>query len=300
MELIFREASVDKALSNLLKDACRQAAIFEGISYPCFAQLLLTDDKGINVINLVQRNIDASTDVLSFPSISYPVGYSAGKAENLLSEEWDSEQRAYFLGDIVISTDHATLQALDCHHSFQREICYLLVHGLMHLFGYDHQKKADKINMRKQEEQILQSIGQNRDEDQKLLDLAREAMKSAYAPYSNYQVGACILAEDGRMFTGCNVENASFGLTNCGERTAIFKAVSEGERKFKTIAIAADSMPPWPCGACRQVLSEFCPDIRVLVTWDKDQVKETTLKELLPYSFSPSNGVQDHLGKDQT
>ena len=98
---------------------------------------------------------------------------------------------------------------------------------------------------------------------------------------------------------GCNVENASYGLTNCAERTAIFKAVSEGAKNFTAIAIAAMEMPPWPCGACRQVLSEFCGDIRVLVSWGEDEVAQSSLSALLPHSFSPSNGVQDHLGKEQ-
>ena len=298
MNLILSGAVQNNIPLQLLNHACKQAAILEGISYPCFAHLELSNDKGIKEINSLQRNVNHSTDVLSFPSISYPPGYAAGTGKELIREEWDTDQRAYYLGDIVISTDHAAMQALEFGHSFERELCYLLVHGLFHLFGYDHQEEADKKIMRKKEEQVLNTIGQSRDYDEKLLNCAREAMKAAYAPYSHYQVGACILADDGRIFTGCNVENASFGLTNCGERTAIFKAISEGATKFSAIAIAADSMPPWPCGACRQVLSEFCPDIRILVTWGEGQVAVSSLKELLPHSFSPSSGVQNHLGKE--
>ena len=298
MKLILSGAVQNNTPLQLLSLTCEQAALTEGISYPCFVHLELSDDKNIKEINSVQRSVNNSTDVLSFPIVSYPPGYTAGTAKELIREEWDTDQRAYFLGDIVISTDHAAMQALEFGHSFEREICYLLVHGLFHLFGYDHQKEADKKIMRKKEEDVLNIIGQTRDHDEKLLNCARDAMKAAYAPYSHYQVGACILAEDGRIFTGCNVENASFGLTNCGERTAIFKAVSEGATKFSAIAIAAVAMPPWPCGACRQVLSEFCPDIRILVTWGEDLVEESCLKELLPHSFSPSSGVQNHLGKD--
>ena len=106
------------------------------------------------------------------------------------------------------------------------------------------------------------------------------------------------MCDDGRMFTGCNVENASYGLTNCAERTAVFKAISEGAGNFTAIAIAANAMPPWPCGACRQVLSEFCGDLRVLVTWDDHEVEVTSLSELLPHSFSPASGVQEYLGKE--
>lgn len=144
------------------------------------------------------------------------------------------------------------------------------------------------------EEKALQLAGVTREGsnftapiDEQLLALAREAMLRSYSPYSHFKVGACLLTEDGRIFQGCNVENASFGLTNCAERTAIFKAVSEGAKEFTTIAIAAEKAAPWPCGACRQVLNEFAPGIRVLVTWNGDQVAEASLSQLLPHGFGP-------------
>ena len=99
-------------------------------------------------------------------------------------------------------------------------------------------------------------------------------------------VGAALLCADGRVFQGCNIENASFGLTNCAERTAMFKAVSEGAREFTAIAIASRDAAPWPCGACRQVLNEFAPNIRVLVTW-QGGTESATLPELLPHGFGP-------------
>lgn len=117
---------------------------------------------------------------------------------------------------------------------------------------------------------------------------ARKASQNAYAPYSRYKVGAALLASDGRVFTGCNVENASFGLTNCAERTALFKAVSEGAMRFRAIAIAGgEEEPATPCGACRQVLAEFCgPDTPVrCVALSGDAVREFTLGELLPGTF---------------
>ena len=125
--------------------------------------------------------------------------------------------------------------------------------------------------------------------DHELLDLARDAMTRSYSPYSGYPVGAALLTADGRVFQGCNIENASFGLTNCAERTAMFKAVSEGVRGFTTIAIAAKNSAPWPCGACRQVLNEFAPGIRVIVTWGDGQVAEAPLSHLLPYGFGPES-----------
>lgn len=117
---------------------------------------------------------------------------------------------------------------------------------------------------------------------------ARTAAEAAYAPYSRFKVGAALLADDGRVFTGCNVENSSYGLANCAERTAVFKAVSEGARRFIAIAIAGGAdEPATPCGACRQVLAEFCdPAMTVRCTnLQGTQVRDYTLGELLPGSF---------------
>ena len=109
----------------------------------------------------------------------------------------------------------------------------------------------------------------------------------AYVPYSHFPVGAALECEDGAVFTGCNIENSSYGLTNCAERTAAFKAVSEGHRRFKRIVIAGRSDDYcYPCGACRQVLNEFAPNIRVLVTW-QGGTESATLPELLPHGFGP-------------
>ena len=124
-----------------------------------------------------------------------------------------------------------------------------------------------------------------------LMEAAARAREFAYAPYSNYCVGAALLAEDGRIFTGCNVENAGFSATNCAERTAIFKAVSEGAQRFLAIAVVGGKrgeVSPLcpPCGVCRQVLAEFCPpDLTVLLgTPEKPNVY--SLGELLPLSFT--------------
>ena len=107
----------------------------------------------------------------------------------------------------------------------------------------------------------------------------------SYTPYSHFNVGAALLTADDKIYTGCNIENASFGLTNCAERTALFKAVSEGADSFDVIAIAAETKA-WPCGACRQVLNEFAPNLRVLITWE-GHVEEKYLSELLPEGFGP-------------
>lgn len=300
MKLMIDNAVSSRLPVKALELAADQAMKTEGLLLPCFVRLLVTDDAEIRTINRQQRGLDRATDVLSFPSVNYHAGLRAAHSLHLLEREWDIDERACFLGDIIISMDHVLAQAMEYGHSPQREICYLLVHGLFHLMGYDHINEEDKAIMREKEELTLSRAGLTRETatDETLLEQARQAMENAYAPYSHYQVGACVLCGDGRMYTGCNIENASYGLTNCAERTALFKAISEGAGDFKAIAIAAKAMPPWPCGACRQVLSEFCPDIRVLVTWGDGQTEISSLKELLPHSFSPASGAQDHLGKE--
>ncbi|MBI1933923.1 MAG: cytidine deaminase [Ignavibacteriales bacterium] len=121
-----------------------------------------------------------------------------------------------------------------------------------------------------------------------LIQLANEAKLKAYAPYSHFRVGAALLSESGEIYTGVNVENASYGLTNCAERTAVFKAVSEGETKFKTIAITSDSDDfISPCGACRQVLIEICgKNLEVILTNKNNEIRILTMEELLPFSFN--------------
>lgn len=127
---------------------------------------------------------------------------------------------------------------------------------------------------------------------EKLVELATEAMMKAYAPYSGYFVGAALLTRAGKVYTGCNIENAAFGPTNCAERTAFFKAVSEGEREFAAIAVVGGKggeitgiFPP--CGVCRQVMQEFCgPDFLIHMGRENGGVETVTLAELLPYGFS--------------
>ncbi len=124
-----------------------------------------------------------------------------------------------------------------------------------------------------------------------LVKMAIDARKMSYSPYSGYRVGAALLGKSGKIYTGCNVENAAYTPTNCAERTAVFKAVSEGEREFSAIAVAGglgDTVADFcaPCGVCRQVLSEFCsPEMPVLIVTGTYGYKKVALGELLPYSF---------------
>ena len=123
-------------------------------------------------------------------------------------------------------------------------------------------------------------------EIQKLMDCAIKARENAYSPYSHFAVGAALLCEDGTLYEGCNIENASHGLTNCAEQTAIFKAVSEGHIKFKALAVVADTEGPCaPCGACRQVMAEFKIPLIIMGNL-MGNIKIVTMEKLLPFSFS--------------
>jgi cytidine deaminase len=121
-----------------------------------------------------------------------------------------------------------------------------------------------------------------------LIQQAIRARENAYAPYSNYKVGAALLTADGKIFQGCNVENASYGPSMCAERVAVFKAVSEGHKEFRAIAVVTVNGGT-PCGVCRQVLREFAPNLVVVVSDVESNYQVLTLADLLPYSFGPEH-----------
>ncbi|MFD2640381.1 cytidine deaminase [Piscibacillus salipiscarius] len=129
-----------------------------------------------------------------------------------------------------------------------------------------------------------------------LVNEAKSMLDQAYVPYSTFPVGAALLTKDGKVYKGCNIENAAYPVTCCAERVAIFKAVSEGERDFESLAVIANtSRPVPPCGACRQVMSEFFdPEMNVYISNKDLEVKEVKVKELLPFSFN-----QDDLSSGQ-
>ena len=123
---------------------------------------------------------------------------------------------------------------------------------------------------------------------------AQKARENSYSPYSHFRVGAALLTKSGKVYTGCNVENAGYSATNCAERTAIFKAISEGERDFEAIAIIGGREGETaeicsPCGVCRQVIAEFCSDDFKIVLGNKDKFEVYTLRQLLPLSFTDKN-----------
>lgn len=127
----------------------------------------------------------------------------------------------------------------------------------------------------------------NSDQIQQLIDRAYAARGNAYASYSNFEVGAAVTTEDGEIFAGANVENASYGLTICAERVAIFNAITHGKRRIKAVAIvSSDEKPTPPCGACRQVIREFSdPEAIVIMAKSKEKWEKKTIAELLPFAF---------------
>lgn len=144
------------------------------------------------------------------------------------------------------------------------------------------------------DEKVLDSGSLN---EKKLIELAHEARKRAYTPYSHFQVGAALVTKQGKVYLGCNIENASYTPSNCAERTAFFKAVSEGEREFAAIAVVGDAEGTEgkktcsPCGVCRQVMREFCApeEFRILLEDGKGGILNYSLAELLPLGFGPEN-----------
>ena len=129
--------------------------------------------------------------------------------------------------------------------------------------------------------------------DKELVLKAQEAMKNSYSPYSDFKVGAALLAESGKVYTGCNIENVAFGPSVCAERVAFFKAISEGEKSFSKIAVVGGkngviTSPTPPCGVCRQVMREFCnDDFEILIVKESENYDKVLLKDLLPNSFKP-------------
>ena len=137
--------------------------------------------------------------------------------------------------------------------------------------------------------------------DKELLDIARSMCDKAYAPYSDFHVGAALITDDGSIYTGCNIENASYGATNCAERTAFFKAISEGESDFKAIAVVGGNEGKvesycFPCGVCRQVMMEFCnPETFIVIAAkSREEYLVQTLSQILPNGFGPAS-LKEHL-----
>lgn len=254
--------------------AVRRALALEGYEANVEVTLVFVDDERIRGLNRDYRGVDHPTDVLSFP----------------MHEEEPAapdEPPVLLLGDIVISLETAARQAAAEGHDLAREVVCLAVHGALHLLGYDHEDERDAARMREKEEEIIACLGRGvTGGERELVAAARRAMENAYAPYSGIRVGAALRTGAGAVFTGCNVENASYGLTLCAERVAVACAVAAGHRDLVALAVVSDNEEVRsPCGACRQVLCEFNPDIPVVFV-NPAGTRRFKARELLPEAFS--------------
>ncbi|MBE5807558.1 MAG: cytidine deaminase [Clostridiales bacterium] len=293
IELIFENAHEDASLEGFLDRVAGVCFELEGVD-DAFMTVVITDDQGIRTLNRDMRDVDRVTDVLSFPTVSYPAGKTAGQCPKRVRREYDPALGKCNLGDCVIDLEQARRQAEEFGHSLMRELGYLTAHSAFHLMGYDHMEDGDKRVMREMEKRAMRVLSLWRGDGSMDYDVlfkrACEALDNSYAPYSHFKVGACILTEDGSMFSGCNFENASLGATICAERCAASCAIAAGKRRFAAIAIAGESAPAWPCGICRQVLREFSPlSMPVIVGQKGGEYRVLTLEELLPRSFGPED-----------
>ncbi len=280
---------IEEFLESIVRACCNQEGIAEGLM-----SVRIVDDEEIHKLNLATRGVDRPTDVLSYPEIAFPEGKTARDCPKRLKRAYDPSIGMVYLGDCVISLPRAKAQADEFGHSLRREIGYLAAHSAFHLMGYDHMTDDDKARMREMEKRAMRELKLWKDDtmtDERLFELACEAMQMSYSPYSNHKVGACILATDGRTFKGTNFENASYGATICAERCAAGNAVINGATKFAAVAIVGSSGMAWPCGVCRQVLNEFAvPGMKVIVAeYGSKNIVVKTIEELLPESFGPAD-----------
>ncbi len=300
LELIWEIPDRIEGLEELLSRVVDCAFAAEGIENGAMS-IRIVDDAAIHTLNRETRGIDRATDVLSFPTVNYRPGTTARDNRARVRRAYEPDCGGPYLGDCVISLEHARAQAEEYGHSLRRELGYLTAHSCFHLLGYDHMNEEDKRRMRAMEEAVWRLLDLQRDEsasneeegkpmtDRELFDLACEAMQKAYSPYSNFKVGACLLASDGRTFQGCNIENASYGATICAERCAVSNAIVAGARSFTAIAIVGSTAPAWPCGICSQVPNEFSDDLRVICGQYGGDFEVVPLAELLPRSFGPKD-----------
>lgn len=238
--------------------------------------LSLVGKKEQRELNKTYRNIDRETDVLTF---AY--------------EETDQEELPITdLGSITICPEVARKQAKSFRHPYERELAFLFIHGLLHIFGYDHQTPRESERMFSLQNEILNSLPYDFVTDQKLL--LKELLKAqerAIVPYSHFRVGAVVVTRDGKYIPGFNIENSSYPATCCAERVALYSAYSQGYTKEEIVALGCitDSKSVGTCcGVCRQVMSELMNLHAPVYIYSGDTKKKlfTTVEGLLPYPFT--------------
>lgn len=234
-------------------------------------------------INGQYRKIPDPTDILSFPLWE--------KDGEFKPEDWQSLP----LGDLIVCPERVAANAEEHKKTYEEELVLVLSHGFLHLTGRDHCTEEEQNRMWAEQDEmtaeyfraagVTDKTKLTAEAAESLVAASRGAAVNSYAPYSHFPVGAAILFKNGEIVTGCNVENASYGLTICAERNAMSAAVARGLRDPLAIAVTGNTPHCAPCGACRQFLSEFNPDMLV-VTEGGDGVSIRALNELLPMNFS--------------
>lgn len=242
--------------------------------------LSLIDDEEQRALNRQYRKLDRTTDVLTFA---------------YLEDSNDSALPVVDLGSITISPQVAKRQAKEFRHPLERELCFLFIHGLLHIFGYDHESEADATIMFETQNRLLNDLPIDFYTDfRKLEKLVKEAQSKAIAPYSNFHVGAVIVTKDGSYISGFNIENASYPATICAERVALYSAYQRGYRKedIVSLGLVTESQNVGTCcGVCRQVMSELMNPSCPVYIYANDMKKHlyTTVRDLLPYVFTPED-----------
>ena len=303
------DSRIDRKIMGFMMTAAEKCVSDEGLDPSCTEiSLSVVSEQEIHRLNKAFRDTDRVTDVLSFPQYD-----SLDEIEN---------GEMIVLGDVVICDAVARRQAEEYGHAYEREFVYLFVHSVLHLLGFDHMDPEEKKEMRAKEEEVMSYIGLERgftpaedipfDEKgtdemagsadslyekgtgewvpdqqdyEELMEFAKHASENAYAPYSGFHVGAALLTSDGTVYTGVNVENASYGASICAERSAVSAAVTDGCREFEAIAVYSPDGSASPCGICRQVLLEFGTALKVITCDEAGKLEIEELGSLLPKGF---------------
>lgn len=239
--------------------------------------LTLVSDDEIKKLNKQYRNIDHETDVLTFA---------------YLESGQQTDEERIDLGSIIIAPSVAKKQAKEFKHPYERELAFLFIHGLLHIFGYDHMKEDEAEKMFALQNEILNSLPIDFYTDlSKMKKLLLKAKSQALATYSHFHVGACVCLKNGKYITGFNIENSAYSVCVCAERVALFSAYSQGYTKddIASIGIISDAKNVGsPCGVCRQAMSELmnmnCP-VYIFNT-DLSKHLYSTVSELLPNAFT--------------
>lgn len=275
-----QKKSYEKELFQVIFDCTLKRLCLNDKDYE--VSLSLIDEEEMHELNLQYRNIDRPTDVLTFA---------------YREADFNPEDPVIDLGSILIAPSYAKRQAKEYHHPYERELAFLFIHGLLHIFGYDHHtdNPKDAEVMFALQNEILNSLPIDfYTNKKKLKELLLEAQSGSYSPYSHFKVGAVVVTKDGKYHKGFNIENSAYTVSVCAERVALFSCYAKGYHKEDIVSLGCITQSEeigTPCGVCRQAMSELMnPNCKVYI-YNKDESKElvSSVEELLPYAFTKEN-----------